>query len=211
LSDPVSFHSQLAKSWSSKYRHGAFRARMQTFARAIEEVSAPGQHWLDAGCGTGELAEMLQTLGRVVSAVDASPEMVRHCTVPSTVAKVENLPFANETFDGIVCSSVLEYTESPGLVLQEFHRVLKPNASLLVSVPNSRSALRALQRLSHSVLRLPRYMQYSRHAFTSDEFDELLSRQGFLPRKTECFGTTILTGRHLPFSYALRLHVASKK
>ena len=194
MSDPVSFHSQLAKSWSSKYRHATFQARMQTFARAIEEFSSPGEHWLDAGCGTGELSTLLLIRGQKISAVDASPDMVRHCAVPSTVATVGHLPFADETFDGIVCSSVLEYTEDPSVGLREFHRVLKPKANLLVSVPNARSVLRAVQRVSYALLQVPQYMEHSHHAFTPEGFDALLATNGFTPRKTKCFGAVATGG-----------------
>lgn len=210
MSDPVSYHSKLAESWSSRYSSAEFRSRIQVFAKAIEESSASGQHWLDAGCGTGELAELLQSLGRKVSAIDASPEMIKHCKVPATVAHIEHLPYPDQNFDGIVCSSVLEYLESPPLALREFHRVLKPDSTLLVSVPNSSSVLRVLQARSFSLIRMPRYMEYSRNAYSADKFNQLLSAHGFTPQRAERFGTTFTGGKHFPFGYSLRLHIATK-
>ena len=41
------------------------------------------------------------------------------------------------TFDGVVCSSVLEYVSDPRAALVELWRLLKPNGLLLVSVPNA--------------------------------------------------------------------------
>jgi ubiquinone/menaquinone biosynthesis C-methylase UbiE len=211
LPDPISYHSKLAESWSSRYSSTEFRSRIQVFAKAIKEFSASGQHWLDAGCGTGEFAELLQGLGRNVSAVDASPEMVKRCKVPATVADIEHLPYADETFDGILCSSVLEYLERPQMALREFHRVLKPNSTLLVSVPNSNSVLRVLQACSFSLFRTPRYMEYSRNAYSAEKFNQLLSAEGFSPQRAERFGATFTGGRHIPFGYSLRLHIAMKK
>ena len=146
-----------------------------------------------------------------MTAVDASPEMVKRCKVPATVATLEHLPYADESFDGIVCSSVLEYVEAPPLALREFHRVLKPGSTLLVSVPNSGSALRVLQACSFSLFRTPPYMEYSRHAYSAKKFNELLSAYGFTPQRAERFGATFTGGKHLPFGYSLRLHVATKK
>ncbi len=177
----------------------------------IEEFSASGQHWLDAGCGTGEIAELLQRLGRSVTAVDASPEMVKRCKVPATVVAVEDLPYPDDSFDGIVCSSVLEYLQAPELALREFHRVLKPGSNLLVSVPNSSSALRVLQACSFSLFRIPHYMEYSRHAYSAEKFNQVLSACGFTPQRAERFGATFTGGRHVPFGYSLRLHVATNK
>jgi SAM-dependent methyltransferase len=47
------------------------------------------------------------------------------------------LPFANESFDHIICSEVLEHIENYPLVLAEIQRVLKPNGHLCVSVPRA--------------------------------------------------------------------------
>lgn len=183
---------------------------MKAFTDAIERVSAPGQHWLDAGCGTGELSEFLRGIGREVTAVDASPEMIKLCKVPATLARLEKLPFSEERFDGVVCSSVLEYLDSPELALQEFRRVLKPEAYLLISVPNSRSLLRAVQLLTYALLRTPRYMEFSRHAYSEEKFNCMLRAHGFRPEAAHCFGSTLLGGKHVPFGYTLRLHVASR-
>ena len=178
------------------------------FKLAIEQFSAPGQHWLDAGCGTGQFAAFLGTLGHRVTAIDASSEMVRLCQVPAIVASVEQLPFPDATFDGILCSSVLEYLDSPSVALTEFRRVLKPNGCLLVSVPNSHSLVRGLQRLTYSITRHPEYMKFSRHSFTAKEFDALLSAHGFTPQQNHSFGSKLPGESSLPFGYTLRLHVA---
>lgn len=210
MSDPVTFHSRLAESWSERYLNPQFQSRMKVFRKAIEEGPEAGGHWLDAGCGTGDLADLLKQMGREVCAIDASAEMVRHCKVPAQVASVEQLPYPDETFSGVVCSSVLEYLKEPGAALREFERVLKPGGTLLISVPNSQSALRHLQRALHAVIRVPRYMRYSRNAYTTESFNELLSQHGFTPRQTEHFGSIFPASKRLPFGYTLRLHIANK-
>jgi SAM-dependent methyltransferase len=47
------------------------------------------------------------------------------------------LPFADKSFDKIICSEVLEHIENYPAVLQEINRVLKPNGILAVSVPRA--------------------------------------------------------------------------
>lgn len=47
------------------------------------------------------------------------------------------LPFADSSFDKIICSEVLEHIDNYRGVLQEIHRVLKPGGLLGVSVPRA--------------------------------------------------------------------------
>jgi len=50
-------------------------------------------------------------------------------------ANAVQLPFRDEVFGVVVCTEVLEHTQSPELVLNELRRVLKPGGTLLLSVP----------------------------------------------------------------------------
>ena len=49
----------------------------------------------------------------------------------------ENLPFKTGIFDYVVVSEVLEHLSNPGLCLKEVRRVMKNNASVLITVPNA--------------------------------------------------------------------------
>jgi SAM-dependent methyltransferase len=50
-------------------------------------------------------------------------------------ANAYHLPFRGEVFGVVVCTEVLEHTQSPDIVLSELRRVLKPGGKLLLSVP----------------------------------------------------------------------------
>ena len=45
-------------------------------------------------------------------------------------------PFADDTFDRVEASHVLEHLDRPFLVMRELHRILKPGGELLVRVPH---------------------------------------------------------------------------
>ena len=51
------------------------------------------------------------------------------------VCSLDNIPVADNNYDFIVCTEVLEHVPSPSGVLRDLHRVLKTSGKLLVTVP----------------------------------------------------------------------------
>ena len=106
----------------------------------------PGDVVLDVGCGTGDLAFVLEqrvgTSGAVFG-IDASPEMIaraqhksqrRHSSADFQVALAQALPFADQRFDHVASS--LAYHHLPGDIkrqaLVSIARVLKPGGYLTI-------------------------------------------------------------------------------
>lgn len=54
---------------------------------------------------------------------------------PDFLCDVTNIPVPDTTFDGVVCSEILEHVFDPMTVLEEAFRVLKPGGILLICVP----------------------------------------------------------------------------
>ncbi len=107
----------------------------------------PGWHVLDAGCGGGAflplLCELVGPNGRV-TAMDLAPENIARVdslaaakpTMPLTtkVGSLVDLPFPDNTFDGLWTANVVQYLTEPELdrAFAEFYRVLKPGGKLAV-------------------------------------------------------------------------------
>ncbi|MBF0528719.1 MAG: class I SAM-dependent methyltransferase [Deltaproteobacteria bacterium] len=51
------------------------------------------------------------------------------------VADAAAIPFANESFDMVICEFMIEHVPDPYIVCQEMARVLKPGGSLYISYP----------------------------------------------------------------------------
>ncbi|MEZ5668214.1 MAG: metalloregulator ArsR/SmtB family transcription factor [Alphaproteobacteria bacterium] len=97
---------------------------------------------LDIGTGTGRMLELMAPRVAHALGIDASREMLAiarnnldkaghaHCRVRQ--ADMYQLPLAAESFDAIVIHQVLHYAESPGAVLAEAARVLRPGGTLLI-------------------------------------------------------------------------------
>ncbi|TRZ49950.1 class I SAM-dependent methyltransferase [bacterium] len=45
------------------------------------------------------------------------------------------MPFAENSFDAIICSELLEHVPSPASVLHEAYRTLRPGGTLFICVP----------------------------------------------------------------------------
>jgi ubiquinone/menaquinone biosynthesis C-methylase UbiE len=117
----------------------ALRARMLTVVRLL----GPGVgSVLDAGMGGGRLLEQLDRAGWTVYGIDASPSMVDlarrrlpQADARLAVGDIEHLPFVDATFDAVVATGVLEYSNVP-VALAELARVLRPGGVAVVSYPN---------------------------------------------------------------------------
>jgi SAM-dependent methyltransferase len=53
----------------------------------------------------------------------------------SVVCDVQRLPFADDTFDAVVCQAVLEHVVDPHRAVSEIHRVLRPGGIVYSEVP----------------------------------------------------------------------------
>jgi ubiquinone/menaquinone biosynthesis C-methylase UbiE len=97
---------------------------------------------LDCGCGPGGVVFGLEGRAGCLTAVDINLDYLqvgrREGTgaVKLVNADIENLPFGNETFDLVCCTGVLSYLEQDDRALREIHRVAKPGAGIIISLPN---------------------------------------------------------------------------
>jgi len=86
----------------------------------------PSDDVLDVGCGTGALTRVLaeETDGRVVG-LDADRDLLRAgaCDVPVVAGDARSLPFADDSFDLVVCQALLINLPDPEGVVREFARV----------------------------------------------------------------------------------------
>ena len=112
----------------------------------------PGDLILDMGCGAGRHAfESLRRGARVI-ALDYSFEELEEVHTLFWAMEAEGeigpagdgicvqgdalrLPFADGTFDKIICSEVLEHIGDDGGAIRELTRVLKPGGTIAVTVP----------------------------------------------------------------------------
>jgi SAM-dependent methyltransferase len=125
------------------YQNFVFQWDADFFRDRVKMVGFTGADLvLDAGTGLGQWAAALGSLNRRVIAVDRHPSMVETAKIlcekwdaPNVDVRQGQLPdldFADESFDLIWCSLVLEYVDRDRVVAA-FHRWLKPGGRLYVT------------------------------------------------------------------------------
>jgi SAM-dependent methyltransferase len=107
----------------------------------LERLAGPGVRALDAACGTGRHARLLDACGCVTTGIDQSPEMLdlARRKVPTAVFEVgdvEHLPFDDGSFDLAVVSLALCHLSDPTVAVAELARVLAAGGTLVVSDPH---------------------------------------------------------------------------
>lgn len=161
----ANFHEGIAADWSAGYARGGFKRRFACFLPVLARNVEPGQSWLDLGCGSGVLTRQLLLQGATVVAMDGSPTMLKaaqayvgleHPVEPVWVqGNVESLTeFSDGSFDGVLCSSVIEYVDHPQAMLSEVARVLRPGGRFVLSVPPRYSAVRTMQKVIRNMARV---------------------------------------------------------
>lgn len=137
--------------WGPSARY--FQSRLH----AVQEVlrACPGGDLLDAGCGPGMFVR--QVLGTRpgdfrITACDQSQAMVdaAAATIKDTgdaelaVARIEDLPFPDGSFDVALAMGVLEYTDA-SCALRELARVVRPGGLVIVTMLNPLSPYRLFE------------------------------------------------------------------
>ncbi|MFD4127730.1 class I SAM-dependent methyltransferase [Streptomyces globisporus] len=106
----------------------------------------PGARVLDVGCGTGTVSAAAVARGASVYAADGEPGMVAATrrAVPGVtathIARLPELPYANDTFDAVVGNFVLNHVGRPLAALAELRRITRPGGRVAVTIWRSPGA-----------------------------------------------------------------------
>ena len=98
---------------------------------------------LDVGCGNGTFLAMMRDAGWEVQGVETDPVAGRFARerfgVPVITGTLAEARLADQSFDAVTLSHVIEHVYDPGELLEECRRVLKPGGRLAVVTPNVES------------------------------------------------------------------------
>jgi ubiquinone/menaquinone biosynthesis C-methylase UbiE len=159
----------------------------------------PCEAFLDAGCGDGRyLAALAAELPTRRAGLDISErilETARQCVrADFRQGNLEAIPFADDEFDLVLCSQVIEHVLHADAAVGELARVLRPAGTLIISTDNARNyvtrTINAPRTAAVRALRLRGArgrVESPATAYTHRAFRELLERGGFAVERVETF------------------------
>ena len=143
----------------------------------LSEVFAanPEPRAFEFGCNVGASAIVLAHLGAHVTGCDIAPDLIQiansnaarygvsDCAELSVVTDSKDIPAADESFDCVICNSVLEYLDQDDFraIQQELSRILKPGGFLYVLGTSNRIWPREIHSQKWFTNYLPRFTDNS--------------------------------------------------
>ncbi len=128
----------------------------QSFHLILDKLQLkPDDIFLEIGCGGGVLLEMALKTVKQAKAIDHSLDMVQLAGERNQAALAEGrleiiqgnaeaLPWKDNTFTCATAANMFFFIENPMLVLQEWHRVLRPGGRLVITSTEDSAWIRSL-------------------------------------------------------------------
>jgi len=111
----------------SDYLH--LRILLRDLSAVLTSIEQPVRDVLDVYCGTRPYEDMLPS-GAHCTGLD-----INNLYGATDVVSSEFLPFADESFDLVMCLEAFHYVEKPAEGVDEMRRVLRPGGTAIIAVP----------------------------------------------------------------------------
>jgi len=128
------------QEWDSvTNRYETARRLELIFGRLLSEAAMKGQRFLDAGSGGGHFSAAAAAAGADVYSLDVGMNLLRQvaarCQSRRVLGSVLELPFAENTFDIVLATEIIEHTRDPLRAVRRLCRVVAPGGLILVTTP----------------------------------------------------------------------------
>ena len=120
--DPTDWENVTSHEGDAHYNYSTFKTILKEQGIDLSK----DKRVLEIGSGNAMLLDVLKAEGINTVGVDVNPRGNKES--PQAIARIEQLPFANETFDVILSVAVFDdryYDQEHNLMIQEIARVLK--------------------------------------------------------------------------------------
>jgi len=142
----------------------------------------PRGRLLEVGCASGAFLHQMAELGWQVQGIEFSEKAAQSAVQMGYhvhTGSLETAPSPNEPFDLIVGWMVLEHLHDPIEGLKKLHEWAKPDARLVLSVPNSNSFEFSVFKEKLYSLHLPNHLYH----FTPHTLEQVLNASGWTLEK----------------------------
>lgn len=132
--------------FSKNTNYNAIEAAIHLNRYSVAKSFCPGAVVLDAACGEGYGSYLMKMWGaKSVEGVDVDEKTIELASslfkdddLHYSKQNVQDLPYADNTFDLIVSLETIEHVDDASKFLKEIKRVLKPSGVVILSCPNDK-------------------------------------------------------------------------
>lgn len=176
-------HTDSKRNLFEKTYHSIKRIALKRKLKLIEAYSKEGKSLLDFGCGTGDFLQVAKDNGWDVLGIEPNDEArkIANKKTENSVFNSENLlKLENSSFDVITLWHVLEHLPNLNEHISIFKKLLKPNGTLIIAVPNFKSYDAKFYKNFWAAFDVPRHLWH----FSKTSISKLVSKENMHVVKT---------------------------
>lgn len=140
----INFYNELSSTYDDLEGYSYWEILYAEYNAWMKKHLCGQQHIVDLGCGTGLTSDLLLDKNNFVTGMDLTRQLLksaknRHAErkFQAVEGDVTNLPFGNNSFEGVVCLDTLEHIFSIENAISEISRICKPGSMFLFDIPSS--------------------------------------------------------------------------
>lgn len=194
-------HTDAKRNLFEKIYHWVRSYMLSKKIKLVEQhTKSDTKKLLDIGCGTGDFLAIAQKRHWEISGVEPDVQ-ARKIASEKTTTKIETNEYLsqipNESFDAITMWHVLEHVPNLSEQIQTLKRLLKPNGTIFIAVPNFKSHDAKHYKEFWAAYDVPRHLWH----FSQKSIKLLFAKENMkvvkiLPMKFDAYYVSLLSEKH---------------
>lgn len=193
-------HTDSKRNIFEKAYHVVRKISLKQKLKLIESFNSEEKRLLDIGCGTGDFLEIAKHNNWMVYGIEPNENAraIANRKTENLVFDTEQISkFQSKRFDVITLWHVLEHLPNLEEKIKTFKKLLKPNGSLIVAVPNYKSFDATYYKEYWAAYDVPRHLWH----FNKDSISKLVSKVSMevvkiKPMYFDAFYVSLLSEKH---------------
>ena len=165
-----------SKFYAKRYSGTGFLYHARIATDMLDGVRMTDRHSdkiLDVGCGIGFVSQLFPNFQ--ICGIDISDGMLINNPHKWIKAPAEQIPFPDNTFDYVVCRSLLHHLDEPLIGLMEMYRVLKSGGKWVCWDPNPGIIYETIRHVFQHTDRF----SHLHHSFKDEDLFAMIKEAGF--------------------------------
>ncbi|MEN9322770.1 MAG: hypothetical protein RL699_550 [Bacteroidota bacterium] len=190
-------HTDAKRSLFEKAYHWVKKRALNQKIQLLEKYQPNKGTLLDMGCGTGDFLQVAHQAGWLVQGIEPN-EKARQIAASKGVTFITGTPeAADHQYDAITLWHVLEHLPNLEEQIKELKRLLKPNGTLVIAVPNYKSFDAEYYKQFWAAYDVPRHLWH----FSKTSIQRLAEQEGMeviaiRPMKFDSFYVSLLSEKY---------------